>query len=149
MSSLQLPRCLKLPRCSISKEQIGFPWPLFSSRYFSTNADKIYWQFVFYVADFILTVPRKVQETDYSAQAGQFEAASFETRINFTYGHWYRPGMVYGQVLEFFFLQGSLQRTWQEMRLNSELKVRAADLHSWGSNKILDEPCQLIQRWMI
>lgn len=82
------------------------------------------------MADFILTVPRKVQETDYSTQAGQSEAASFETRINFTYGHWYRPGMVYGQVLEFFFLHGSLQRTWQEMRLNSELKVRAADLHS-------------------
>lgn len=82
------------------------------------------------MADFILTVPRKVQETVYSTHAGQFEAASFETRINFTYGHWYRPGMVYGQVLEFFFLQGSLQRTWQETRLNSELKVRAADLHS-------------------
>lgn len=82
------------------------------------------------MADFILAVPRKVQETDYSTQEGRFEAASFETRINFTYGHWYRPGMVYGQVLEFFFLQGSLQRTWQETRLNSELKVRAADLHS-------------------
>lgn len=82
------------------------------------------------MTDFVLTVPRRVQETDYSVQVGQFEAASFETRINFTYGHWYRPGMVYGQVLEFFFLHGSLQRTWQEVRLNFELKVRAADLHS-------------------
>lgn len=91
---------------------------------------KIYLQFVFNVADFILTMPCKVQETDYSRQVRQFEAASFETGINFTYGHWYRPGMVYGQVLEFFFLQGSLQRTWQEARLNFELKVRTADLHS-------------------
>lgn len=48
MSSFQLPWCLTLPRCSVSKEQIGFPWPLFSSRYFSTNADKIYSQFVFF-----------------------------------------------------------------------------------------------------
>lgn len=82
------------------------------------------------MADFVLTMPSKVQETDYSMQVEEFEAASFETRINFTCGHWYRPGMVYGQVLEFFFLQGSLQRTWQEAKLNLELKVRAAALHS-------------------
>ncbi|CAG04667.1 unnamed protein product [Tetraodon nigroviridis] len=31
--------------------------------------------------------------------------------------------MVYGQVLEFSFLHGSLQRAWQEVSLNFELKV--------------------------
>lgn len=90
----------------------------------------MYLKFVFYVAGSVLTMPCKVQKTNYSMQVGQFEACSFKTHINFTYGHWYKPGMVYGQVLEFFFLQGSLQRTWQEVQLNSELKVRAADLHS-------------------
>lgn len=45
--SLHLPWCLKLPWCSISREQIGFPCSIFLSRYFPPNADKIYLHFVF------------------------------------------------------------------------------------------------------
>lgn len=132
------------------KNRLGFPGQYFYPDIFFTNADKIYLQFVFCGADFILTMPCKVQETDYSMQGGSLKLLVLK-HINFTYGHWYRPGMVYGQVLEFFFLHGSLQRAWQEVSLNFELKVRAADLHSWGSNKNQDDekPFQLIQRKMI
>ena len=39
------------------------------------------------------------------------------------------PGMVYGQVLEFFFPKGSLQRAWQETGLNFwELQIFTAEV---------------------
>ena len=62
MSSLQLPCCLELPWCSVSKDQIGFPSPSFSSRFFHKWRQKLYLQFVLLIADFFHDNPLRVQE---------------------------------------------------------------------------------------
>lgn len=75
------------------ENRLGFPAQYFYPDIFLQMQTRFIYILFFYVGDFILTMPPcKVQETDYGMQARQFEADSFETCINFTYGHWYRPG---------------------------------------------------------
>ncbi len=98
------------------KSRLDFLSPSFSSRFFHKCRQKIYLQFVFLIAGVFRDQPCSAQQTDYDMQV--YAVAVLKQVLISHMGIGTGPGMVYGQALEFFFLKGSLQRTWQETRLN-------------------------------
>lgn len=132
MSSLQLLRCLELPWCSISKEQIKF---LLTNFFFIQIFPQVQAKDLFTIC---LSESRLLSEcgmwsSRHRLQCVTESTLSLEMGINFTHGPWYRPWHGLWASAGVFLTERitSKQLASDEVELSAK-REKTADLYWWG-----------------